>query len=155
MIVLEDQTHDPDGATQLKVDDDFLLTPLEETASEELDSGSQVIALDADEFEESAGTLLESGSGLSGVTALEDDLGGPQLGGLPPASALQPAGVMVHAGPDITFTPWNIALLSICLVFLILAGMMIYDLMRNMWSWQGAYPVNSTLMDWILSWLPS
>jgi hypothetical protein len=29
---------------------------------------------------------------------------------------------------------------------------MLFDLMRNMWSWNGAYAVNSSLMDMILSW---
>jgi hypothetical protein len=37
-------------------------------------------------------------------------------------------------------------------VLLLLCGMMLYDLMRNMWSWDGTYPVNSSLMDTILSW---
>ena len=33
---------------------------------------------------------------------------------------------------------------------LIPAGMMIYDLIRNMWSWGGAMEFNSRLMDWVL-----
>ncbi len=33
-----------------------------------------------------------------------------------------------------------------------LVGMMMYDLLRNMWSWNGAHPVNSGLMDTILGW---
>jgi hypothetical protein len=31
-----------------------------------------------------------------------------------------------------------------------LCGMMIADLMRNMWSWNETYSVNSALMDGIL-----
>ena len=161
MILLDEQTGDPDAATQLKADDDFLLTPLEEAGGEESDSGSQVIALDADvEFDESAATMLGSGSSITaGVTALEEDLGEPLGGGSEtvagPGLSTAPAMAAVSAGPDIVFAPWNIALLAICLLFLILVGMMMYDLMRNMWSWGGAYPVNSSLMDTILSWFES
>ncbi len=126
MITLEEQAGDPDSATQLKADDDFLLTPLEEASGEESDSGSQVIALDADvEFDESAATMLGSASGLSGVTALDEDFGEP-LGagagdlGAAPGLAPSPAMAAVAAGPDITFSAWNIGLLAICLLFLIL-----------------------------------
>ena len=33
---------------------------------------------------------------------------------------------------------------------LILGGMMVYDLMRNMWSWNESYTVSSKLMDMIV-----
>jgi hypothetical protein len=159
MILLDEQTGDPDAATQLKADDDFLLTPLEETGGEESDSGSQVIALDAEgDFDESAATML--GSGMSGLTALDDDgeglgAGVGDLGGIGAGPGATPAHALmstVAAGPEMTFAGWQIAFLAICLVFLILGGMMMYDLMRNMWSWGGAYNVNSSLMDTILSW---
>jgi hypothetical protein len=32
-----------------------------------------------------------------------------------------------------------------------LSGMMMYDLMRHMWSWDSPYAVNSKLMDTILN----
>jgi hypothetical protein len=158
MISLDDQTGDPDAATQLKADDDFLLTPLEEAGGEESDSGSQVIALDADsEFDESAATMLGSAAGMSGVTALDDDFGEPLGGGvgdLGAAPGLAPAQSMaaMSSTPDMVFPGWTLLFLSACLLFLVLAGMMMYDLGRNMWSWNGTYDVNSTLMDWILSW---
>jgi hypothetical protein len=38
---------------------------------------------------------------------------------------------------------------------LVLCGMMMYDLLRNIWSWDKAtveiQPINSGLMDWLLS----
>ena len=37
-----------------------------------------------------------------------------------------------------------------CAMLLTLSGMMAYDLLRNMWSWNGAYSVNSSLMDMVL-----
>jgi hypothetical protein len=146
-----DEEGDPSAATQLKTDDEFLLTPTEEAGGEDSDSGSQVIALDSDvEFGESSGDDM-FGTPLSGVTALDEDTEEDDLGGLGAAAGLsQPAGAMTAYIPDITFSPWSIAFLSFGLVFLLLSGIMMYDLMRNMWSWNGAYSVNSSLMDMIL-----
>src|SRR4029077_2801356 len=47
-VISVEENADMEGATQLKPDEDFLLTPVQETAADESDSGSQVIALDAD-----------------------------------------------------------------------------------------------------------
>jgi excisionase family DNA binding protein len=163
LITLDDQDLS-EAATQLKADDDFLLTPAEEAATEE-SSGSQVIALDSElDFDESSTTMVGGGPG---VTALEEEeeaepsLGGmssgdlgPSLGSLPPTTTLAPAPTMaaMTAGSDMNFALWNILLLVPLLLCLILCGSMLFDLMRNMWSWNGAYPVNSSLMDMILSW---
>jgi hypothetical protein len=138
-------------------DDDFLLTPLDEGAAEESDSGSQVIALDDDvEFEEAAAEPL--GGGL-----LEDDLG-DGLGGLgsaalapAPMQGMSPAaGAMTApvpaAAPEVPFSGWNVASLALCAVLLLFCGMFAFDLLRNMWSWNEAYSVNSSLMDMVLSW---
>ncbi len=38
------------------------------------------------------------------------------------------------------------------MLFSDLCGMFMIDLMQNMWSWNGNYSVNSSLMDMILSW---
>ncbi len=34
-----------------------------------------------------------------------------------------------------------------CTIMLALAGMMSFDLVRNMWSWNGTMTINSTLLD--------
>ncbi len=70
-------------------EDDFLLTPLEEAAAEESDSGSQVIALEDDvEFEDAAasasGVMTEESAGDFGGGLLEEDLG-EGLGAAPAA----------------------------------------------------------------------
>jgi excisionase family DNA binding protein len=52
--------------------------------------------------------------------------------------------------PEAPYSIWNILSLAGCTLILVFIGMMMCDLMRNMWSWDGALPVNSTLMDWIL-----
>ena len=151
------------AATEEQSDDDFLLTPLEEAGVEESDSGSQVIALDEDvEFEEAAPGASGIGAGL-----LEDDLGeglgAATLGSeaLAPApmqttvQEMAPAGGPAAAGatvPEATFSGWNVAALGTCAVLLLFVGMFMFDLLRNMWSWNETYSVNSTLMDMVLGW---
>ncbi len=143
-------------------DDDFLLTPLEEGAAEESDSGSQVIALDDDvEFEEAGVGALDDGGG-GGL--LEDDLGegfggGAALGAealsAAPARGMAPAaagGPMMAAAPEAPFSLWNVLSLALCSVLLLMCGMFTFDLLRNMWSWNEAYSVNSSMMDMVLSW---
>ncbi len=149
----------------LKTDDDFLLTPLEETAdTEDSGSGSQVIALDTEGDEEAA--AMGGGAGAAMAAMLDEDLatqpgmdmgigapmaGAPLLGlppgGLPESAPMMPPAATVSETP---YTGWQITGLAICAVLLLLCGMMMYDHMRNMWSWEGPYPVNSSLMDLIV-----
>jgi hypothetical protein len=49
------------------------------------------------------------------------------------------------------YSVWNVMSLFICVLFLTLTGMMMWDLIRNMWSWDQPYTVNSSLMDSIIS----
>jgi excisionase family DNA binding protein len=150
-------------------DDDFLLAPLEEAGVEESDSGSQVIALDSEvEFDEAGPSVSgitselqeaeESGGGL-----LEDDLGAG-LGDALGSSALTPAASApslaaaaagapgaVAAAPQEVFSGWNVASLVLCALLLMFCGMFTFDLLRNMWSWGGAFSVNSPLMDMVLN----
>ena len=126
------------------------------------ESSSQVIALEAEGAEGGAGAGVSMAAmldeDLSAQPALEMGMGGPlagapvlgaQPGALAEGAALvQPSAAMFES----SFTGLQIAGLAACTAVLILCGMMMYDLLRNMWSWQGAYPVNSGLMDTILGW---
>ena len=78
------------GATQLKSDDDFLLTPVQEDVlPDESDSGSQVIALDSEE-DLSSGAFAPASSGM--VAMLEEDTGeGPTMGSRFRPAAWRPA----------------------------------------------------------------
>jgi hypothetical protein len=160
------------GRTQVgaqPTDDDFLLTPLEEAGVEESDSGSQVIALEGDvEFEDAgpstSSAMLDAGgggmgSGMGGL--LEEDLGaGLGAAGALSAAALTPAaataaataGAGAVAAPEPAYSGWNVFSLALCAVLLMFIGMFMFDLLRNMWSWNSSYPVNSWLMSSILSW---
>ncbi len=121
-----------------KIGEDFQLTPLgEEGADEEKDS-SQVIALD--EISEETGGAPISG-GLSEEGMIHEDFGV----GLTPGA--MPAGVGVAAGPDTPFSVWNVVALAGCLLMLSLCGMMTYDLLRNIWSWDQISTPNSALLN--------
>ena len=146
--------------------DDFLLTPLDEvTDAEDSESGSQVIALDTEE--EEGAVMMGASGGASMAAMLDEDLsaqagldmgmGEPMIGA--PLLGTQPGGLSESvpsmqppAGlPEAPYSGLQIAGLVACVVLLMLCGMMTYDLLRNMWSWEGPYTVNSSLMDAILS----
>jgi excisionase family DNA binding protein len=150
----------------LKADDDFLLTPTEETTeTDESESGSQVIALDTEG--DDAATLVSPGQGMAtifgegiggqpgldlgaGVALGTTPLGAPGLGASAAAmaeGATAPAGAFYLEAP---YSGWNIAFLGLCLFFLLLCGAMVYDLLRNMWTWNSAGSVNTWLMDTII-----
>lgn len=154
-----------EAPTQLKGDDDFLLTPLEEAGEDESESGSQVIALDLEGEGDEAATMVAGGP-ASMAAMLEEDLSTqPGMGGgfgaplgMAPLGA-QPGGLAAGAPitqpmaalPEAPYSVWNVLGLAFCAVLLALVGMMMFDLMRNMWSWSTPYSVNSSLMDMILS----
>jgi excisionase family DNA binding protein len=146
-VSLDLASSDPDAATQLKADDDFMLTPLDEVGGDETeDSGSQVIALDSESFDESADTMLGGAAMASGAAALADQLGdmsGSSMTGSA-ASPLMPAPMTV---PEAPYSIWNVLSLAMCFIFLALTGMMMFDLLRNMWSWDESYALNSSIMD--------
>jgi hypothetical protein len=54
--------------------------------------------------------------------------------------------------PEAPYSIWNILGLSLCVILLVFGGMMAYDLVRNMWSWDGPLNMNSSLMDTVLGW---
>jgi excisionase family DNA binding protein len=155
MISLDEEA-DLEGATQLKADDDFLLQPMED-ADDASDSGSQVIALDSEDgMDDTANTVLGGGVPTM-ATMLEED-----LGAAPGAMAMTAAGTAPIMAPEAApekpeypYSVWNVMALFGCIIFLILGGMMTYDLMRNMWSWEGEYALNSPLMDGVLRWFES
>lgn len=150
---------DTESPTELKADDDFLLTPLEEVGDEESESGSQVIALDAE-----AETEGVPGTGSAMAAMLDEDTtaapafgfdtaaigaGGPAVTPGRPAFAEAPAGAAT-ALPEAPYSTGVVVAMAFCALFLAFAGMMAFDLLRSMWSWQEPYSFNSALMDMIL-----
>ena len=121
--------------------EDFQLTPLgEEGADEERDS-SQVIALD-EISEEMAGAPL--GAGLSETGMLTEDFGA--------GVGLAPGAVVVSdASAETPFSLWNVLGLGGCLMLLSLCGIVIYDLLRNIWSWDQVTTLNSSILESVLN----
>ena len=162
-ISLEEEG-DSEAATQLKADDDFLLTPLDDAGVDDLDdSGSQVIALDSESFDDAAATMLGSGQPLQEAAALaaapaDMGLGAPGMGMGMGGAAAQPLGATGMVGvaeiPEAPYSIWNVISLVLCFLMLVLTGMMLFDLVRNMWSWDKPYTFNSSLMDALVEALP-
>ena len=142
---------------------DFLLTPMEDVGdAEDSESGSQVIALEEEAGDEDA-TMIGSMSDVSGPPMLDEDVAmdamgvgsGPQLEPAPmmPAqdyaagAAVGPAAV----APEAPYTTANIISSAACAFLLALGGMMTFDLLRNMWSWQEPFTLNSWIMDSIVN----
>lgn len=167
MLTLSEDA-DTEAPTELKTDDDFLLTPLEEVGvDEDTESGSQVIALDEAAGDDAA-TMV---AGMGGMAAMLDEDGGVDVG-MGAAAPLEVAegaevgfgGPQPAAGATLApgaaalpEAPWGklaMAGLIGCVLLLTLSGIMAVDLVRNMWSWNAPYDVNSSLMDAILSVLP-
>lgn len=151
MITLGGSSADVSAATQLRSDDDFLLTPTAK-AGDESESGSQVIALDSIEgFDEDTATQI---GGAAAMRMLEEDISGADTmvggAGMTPAAALAgvPGMMVAPAVPEAPYSIWNVLAMFVCIAILCLIGMMMADLVRNMWNWEhGTYTVNSSLMD--------
>jgi excisionase family DNA binding protein len=117
----------------------FQLTPLSEESAEEEKDSSQIIALDDISEEESAAAAAES----AGVGA---DMLGDEFG----VVGLAAGGGAVAAVEPMVDTPFStpvIVFLGMCIFLLAVCGMMVFDLIRNMWSWDQMYSVNSSLLE--------
>ena len=135
--------------SQLQQDDDFLLTPLEDALTDDSESSSQVIALDDPDSgcDPSSATVMEPGGDVD-LAMLGADEGDA-------ATLIQPdpESIIVQqqpALPELPYSGWNLLSLFLCITLLALSGMLIYDLVRQVWSWEGVHPVNSGLMDAII-----
>ena len=141
--------------TEITADSDFELGM--EKPRRGRDSSSQVIALEGeDEIDESAATALgeHSAATLKAERALEaeEEEAAEELG-LPPgvlaADVSAAAMPVVRAAAEAEWGALWVSLLGVTAVFVSLGGMMMYDLIRNMWSWHGPNPVSSQMLDWL------
>jgi hypothetical protein len=133
------------SSSELQTDDEFQLTPLSEGGLDDGDSSSQVIALDADlsEFGEGAARFDEGGFGADeGVVVSSDFEGAPgdELGvGYGPVGAV--------SASDKAFDVASMLLLASCSLFLVLAGIMTLDMVRNIWAWGENYSITSWTLE--------
>jgi hypothetical protein len=134
-------------------DDDFMLTPVEDGLDEESDSGSQVIALDSEDFEDAGAALLtEEDEDTVGTAEFipEDE----EVGALGPTASRGETVAATSDDQEEGYTVWNVLSLFGIVMMLGFTGVLMLDLISNMWSWNGNFSFNSTLMDAILGMMP-
>jgi hypothetical protein len=163
VIALSDNISDSDQGTQLKADDEFLLSPMEDLgADESSDSGSQVIALeDSEAFDENAATALapQMPSAQPGPMLAQEqpDLMGGALAGMAPGMAGVTATLNVPspyaAMPSVEapYRFWEVGLLMLPMLSLLLAGALMFDVLRNMWAFDQPHGMSTTIMDSVIS----
>jgi hypothetical protein len=153
VISLDAEAADPDQATQLKADNEFLLSPGDK-GEDESDSGSQVIALeDSEAFDQDAATIL----GAQAAPVLTADAFQPigaDMGGVAGAPGMamgagQPVYVQVPA-QEVPYSVWNVLSLGTVAMLLALVGMLMTDVMLNMWSFSGTTSASTQVMDFFI-----
>ena len=136
----------PDDATQLKQEDEFLLSA-DETDDDGGDesSGSQVIDLeDSAAFEDSG-----DGAGLTPAGGgLEAELQA-QAGGVDPTMGLGQPAPTYGGSPETPYSIWNVAALMFILLLLSVSGIVMIDLIRSLDTWEGETTISSGLANLI------
>ena len=127
-----------DSGTILQSDDNFDLTPLEDSGFEDPSSGSQVIALEDSAIytDDSAPTMLGAEDSVG------FDAAGPAM--VEEATFEPEPGITVAAPPETPYTLLNVLALALCLLVVTLGCIVAFDLARNMWQ-----PSDSTLSSTI------
>ncbi len=153
MISLEDELDSsPDDSTQLQQDEEFLLSPSDEMLGDESsDSGSQVIALDdSGAFEsDSDAVALDSAEPM----LVPDEPEGLDVQLEPIDGAVAVAGAIPMAmteASETAYTVWNILALLLVVLLLSVTGMLMADVVRNMWAWNGDASTTSGLANSIV-----
>lgn len=160
MIVLEDAA-DQDAATMMQ-EDDFNLTPLEQSLDGDDSSGSssQVIALEDSEIyaDESEATILGDSAGDFGAepALIDDGMGmGMAGGGMIAGGAMGMEPGMMQAGPasppEAPYTVLNVVSLGLASLILFLGAILAFDMCRNLWMNDGV--VSSGFLDMVISML--
>lgn len=155
MVSVEQQPEEAsDDLAELQQDEEFLLSPSDSVLGDESsDSGSQVIALeDSSAFESDSGVEVEEGLEEAEPMLVEDEGEAldDQLGPLGTA-AEEPRAVSAGAeAVEADYTIWNIVALLLVLLLLSTVGMLMTDVVRNLWSWNSDMAASSAVADSII-----
>lgn len=155
MISLDDELGSLSDDAAIQQDEEFLLSPSDEMLGDESsDSGSQVIALDdSSAFESDPDVavldsgeqmLVEEEGGLESALEPIDDEVVSLAGSVPVASGA--------VSPEIPYTAWNILSLVLVMMLLAGAGVLMADIVRNMWTWSGEGGVSSGFANTVVGW---
>lgn len=138
-------------------DEEFQLSPSSGDIELEEDSGSQVIELeDSSDFGDAAVALpSDGGMGGMGMGAVAGDSGDifgstSALGGGAVAAASGPAAVAM-ATPDVPLGTVEVVLLMLTLTLMCLCGIMVSDIIVNMWAWNSSSDMTSGFTEMVLS----
>ncbi len=137
-VIALEESAGPDSATLLQSDDNFDLTPLEDSAIEDSSSGSQVIALEDSAIytDDSAPTML----GVEDSVSFDDGAAPVML----EESSFGSDAVVPAAPPETPYSKWNVLSLALALFLVTLCAIVAFDLARNMWQ-----PADTTLSSTI------
>lgn len=127
---------------ELASSEDFLLTPMDEDNGDDEEDSSQIIALEAvgDDGAITGDSMLGADDGGS------MEIGGPEMAGVGAAAG---AGA-VSMVPEAQFSVGSVVLLTCCVGLFGLCGVMMIDVLRNMWAWNEPFDINSSLIDGLL-----
>ncbi|MCA9223184.1 MAG: helix-turn-helix domain-containing protein [Pirellulaceae bacterium] len=157
IIALDSEEVGPDETTQLKQDEEFLLSPSDEMTGDESDSGSQVIALeDSEAFDSDAATMIGGAGGAAAGMAAAPmfQAADPGQGGYAQQGGGQVQQQIVTVPietPEAPYSIWNVLGLLATVMVLCICGMLMMDVVRNIWSWNGTASASTGLMDALLS----
>jgi hypothetical protein len=149
LVDLEDLSADSGVAAKVQADEDFQLAPSAGLDRDEEDSGSQVIALeDSEAFIQAGEAELDATEAVLGAPAA-DELEGA-LEQAEPGTVAQPAlpeGMVYGPAPEMPYSVWNVLSLLAIVLVLTVTGMLMTDLIRNMWTWDETYAASTPIMD--------
>ncbi|MGE0758189.1 MAG: hypothetical protein AB7O38_14265, partial [Pirellulaceae bacterium] len=138
---------DAEPAQNLKKDEEFLLSPSDEMFADESDSGSQVIALeDSAAFDQEGALVPDDGGLLAEGPSMDQQL--DALGG-GAAPVMAPAMVAAAGPPEAPYSAWNITGLVCIILLLSLTGVLMSDIMRNMWAWEDGLDMSTSISEGI------
>jgi hypothetical protein len=110
-----------------------------------------VIALEESGAFEEEGGVMQPGEGLleetSGLEAQLDSLGA----GAGPAAAAMGAPYAAAAAPEAPYSVWNVLGLMLIVIILSLSGVLMTDVVQNMWAWDEARDVSTSISEGISS----
>ena len=145
LLDLEDLEAEPSVAA-VGADEDFQLAPSATLQEDEEDSGSQVIALeDSSAFGGPLEGGLEDAEAVLGEEAQGDEMAGA-LEEREAAPVTLPT-VQLATAQDLPYSIWNVLSLLAIVVVLAVTGMLMTDLVRNMWTWDETFTASTPIMD--------
>lgn len=133
-------------------DEEFQLSPSSGDMELDEDSGSQVIELeDSSDFGDAAVALpSDGGLDMGGGADAGDIFGGAAPVGAAAGGAVG-AGAVAMSTPDIPLGTVEVVLLMITLLLMCLCGIMVTDVIVNMWAWNSSSDMTSGFTQAVLS----